>query len=50
MVKFGDIVEGITMEEKRRRADRSLDQGRSSTCKDLDMRPRVSIKDADGKT
>ena len=27
VVKFGDILEGVTMEEKRRRAHRPLDQG-----------------------
>ena len=48
-VKFGDIIEGVTMEEK-------VDErtGLSTKviidCKDLDKRPRVSIKDADGKT
>ncbi len=48
-VKFGDIVEGVTMEEK-------VDErtGLSTKviidCKDLDKRPRVSIKDADNKT
>ena len=48
-MKFGDILEGVTMEEK-------VDErtGLSTKviidCKDLDKRPRVSIKDADGKT
>jgi len=48
-VKFGDIVEGVTMEEK-------VDErtGLSTKVvidsKDLDKRPRVSIKDKDGKT
>ncbi len=48
-VKFGDIVEGVTMEEQ-------VDErtGLSTKviidCKDLDKRPRISIKDADGKT
>jgi DNA-directed RNA polymerase subunit beta' len=48
-VKFGDIVDGLTMEEK-------VDErtGLSTRviidCKDLDKRPRVSIKDKDGKT
>jgi DNA-directed RNA polymerase subunit beta' len=48
-VKFGDIVEGVTMEEK-------VDErtGLSTKviidCKDLDKRPRVSIKDTEGKT
>jgi DNA-directed RNA polymerase subunit beta' len=48
-VKFGDILEGVTMEEK-------VDErtGLSTKviidCKDLDKRPRVSIKDREGKT
>ena len=48
-VKFGDIVEGVTMEEK-------VDErtGLSTKviidCKDLDKRPRISIKDDEGKT
>jgi DNA-directed RNA polymerase subunit beta' len=48
-VKFGDIIEGVTMEEK-------VDErtGLSTKviidCKDLDKRPRVSIKDREGKT
>jgi DNA-directed RNA polymerase subunit beta' len=49
VVKFGDITDGLTMEEK-------VDErtGLSTRviidCKDLEKRPRVSIKDADGKT
>ena len=49
VVKFGDILEGVTMEEK-------VDErtGLSTKVvidsKDLDKRPRVSIKDKDGKT
>jgi DNA-directed RNA polymerase subunit beta' len=48
-VKFGDILEGVTMEEK-------LDErtGLSTKVivdtKDVDKRPRVSIKDAAGQT
>jgi DNA-directed RNA polymerase subunit beta' len=48
-VKFGDLVEGITMEEK-------VDErtGLSTKVivdsKDLDKRPRVTIKDEEGKT
>jgi DNA-directed RNA polymerase subunit beta' len=47
--KFGDVLEGVTMEEK-------VDErtGLSTRviidCKDLDKRPRISIKDKDGKT
>lgn len=49
IVKFGDIVEGQTMQEK-------LDPvtGKSSKVvveyRDADVRPRISIKDAKGKT
>jgi DNA-directed RNA polymerase subunit beta' len=49
VVKFGDVVEGVTMEEK-------VDErtGLSTKviidCKDLDKRPRVSLKDDHGKT
>jgi len=49
LVKFGDIVEGQTMQEK-------LDPvtGKSSKIiveyRDSDVRPRISIKDAKGKT
>jgi DNA-directed RNA polymerase subunit beta' len=48
-IKFGDIVDGVTMEEK-------VDErtGLSTRviidCKDLDKRPRISVKDEDGKT
>jgi DNA-directed RNA polymerase subunit beta' len=48
-VKFGDILESVTMEEK-------VDErtGLSTRviidCKDLDKRPRISIKDKDNKT
>ena len=48
-VKFGDIIEGVTMEE---RVDERT--GLSTKViiglKDLDKRPRISIKDKDGKT
>src|SRR2546427_9384871 len=49
VVKFGDILEGATMEEK-------LDErtGLSTKVivdtKDVEKRPRVSIKDATGQT
>ncbi len=48
-VKFGDVLEGVTMEEKV--DERSgLSTKVIVDCKDLDKRPRVSIKDAEGKT
>jgi DNA-directed RNA polymerase subunit beta' len=48
-VKFGDILEGVTMEE---RVDErtGLSTKVIIDCKDLDKRPRVSIKDREGKT
>jgi DNA-directed RNA polymerase subunit beta' len=48
-VKFGDLLEGLTMEE---RVDErtGLSTKVIIDCKDLDKRPRVSIKDTDGKT
>jgi DNA-directed RNA polymerase subunit beta' len=48
-VKFGDIVEAVTMEE---RVDErtGLSTKVIIDCKDLDKRPRVSIKDDEGKT
>jgi DNA-directed RNA polymerase subunit beta' len=48
-IKFGDIAEGVTMQEQ-------VDEftGLSSRViiesKDPDMRPRISVKDADGQT
>jgi DNA-directed RNA polymerase subunit beta' len=48
-VKFGDVLEGVTMEEKV--DERSgLSTKVIIDCKDLDKRPRVSIKDDEGKT
>src|SRR5262249_11584211 len=48
-VKFGDILEGVTMEE---RVDErtGLSTKVIIDCKDLDKRPRVSIKDEENKT
>jgi DNA-directed RNA polymerase subunit beta' len=49
LVKFGDIVDGVTMEEK-------VDERTGLSTKviidsrDLEKRPRISIKDAEGKT
>ncbi len=48
-VKFGDIMDSVTMEEKF--DDRTgLSTRVIIDCKDLDKRPRISIKDPDGKT
>jgi len=48
-VKFGDLVDGVTMEE---RVDErtGLSTKVIIDCKDLDKRPRVSIKDDQGHT
>jgi len=49
IVKFGDIIEGVTMEE---RVDErtGLSTKVVIDCKDLDKRPRISIKDEQGHT
>jgi len=48
-VKFGDVLEGRTMQEKR-----DMVTGKISRviveCRDVDVRPRISIKDESGKT
>jgi DNA-directed RNA polymerase subunit beta' len=48
-VKFGDVIEGRTMQEKR-----DMVTGKISRVivesRDLDVRPRISIKDDSGKT
>ncbi len=48
-VKFGDIIEGVTMQERRDpitgRISRVIVEAR-----DIDARPRISIKDETGKT
>jgi DNA-directed RNA polymerase subunit beta' len=49
IVKFGDVIEGRTMQEKR-----DMVTGKISRVivesRDLDVRPRISIKDSSGKT
>jgi len=49
IVKFGDVIEGRTMQEKR-----DMVTGKISRVivesRDLDVRPRISIKDSTGKT
>jgi len=48
-VKFGDILEGRTMQEKRDKITGKISRviGESN---DVDIRPRISIKDSSGKT
>ena len=48
-IKFGDVLEGVTMEEQFDERT-GLSTRVIIDCKDLDKRPRISIKDADGKT
>jgi DNA-directed RNA polymerase subunit beta' len=48
-VKFGDVIEGVTMTEQ---LDEVTGLSRKSIMesKDADLRPRISLKDDDGKT
>ena len=48
-VKFGDIIEGRTMQEKRDKVTGKISRVIVET-RDMDIRPRVSIKDSSGKT
>jgi DNA-directed RNA polymerase subunit beta' len=49
VVKFGDIIEGTTMQEKRDKVTGKISRVIVET-RDMDIRPRVSIKDDSGKT
>ncbi len=46
-VKFGDIIEGVTMQEK---VSGVFSQKVIVETQDFELRPRISIKDAEGKT
>jgi DNA-directed RNA polymerase subunit beta' len=48
-IKFGDILEGVTMEEQFDERT-GLSTRVIIDCKDLDKRPRISIKDAENRT
>jgi DNA-directed RNA polymerase subunit beta' len=48
-VKFGDVVEGATMEEQLDEVT-GLSRKVIIESKDADRRPRITLKDADGKT
>ncbi len=48
-VKFGDILEGRTMQEKRDKITGKISRV-VVEARDLDARPRISIKDSSGKT
>ena len=49
-VKFGDIIEGKTMEERVDERTGARSNVIVEATKDLDVRPRISIKDESGKT
>jgi DNA-directed RNA polymerase subunit beta' len=49
VIKFGDILESVTMEEQFDERT-GLSTRVIVDCKDLDKRPRISIKDADNRT
>jgi DNA-directed RNA polymerase subunit beta' len=48
-IKFGDIIEGRTMQEKRDKVTGKISRVIVET-RDMDIRPRISIKDSSGKT
>lgn len=48
-VKFGDIIDGVTMQERRDKVTGKISRVIVES-KDVDTRPRISIKDKDGKT
>ncbi len=49
VVKFGDIIEGKTMQERRDKVTGKISRVIVESG-DLDIRPRISIKDTEGKT
>ncbi|MEN8182997.1 MAG: DNA-directed RNA polymerase subunit beta', partial [Myxococcota bacterium] len=49
VIKFGDIVEGVTMKEQVDEAT-GMSSKVITESKDPDMRPRISIKSSEGKT
>jgi len=49
ILKFGDVIEGVTMQEKLDEVT-GLSRKVIIESKDPDVRPRISIKDEDGKT
>ena len=49
-VKYGDIIEGKTMEERVDERTGARSNVIVEATKDLDVRPRISIKDESGKT
>jgi DNA-directed RNA polymerase subunit beta' len=49
VVKYGDVIEGVTMQEQLDEVT-GLSRKVITESKDADARPRISIKDLDGKT
>lgn len=49
VIKFGDITEGQTMQEKRDKVTGKISRVIVES-RDVDIRPRISIKDSSGKT
>lgn len=49
IIKFGDVLEGQTMQEKRDKVTGKISRVIVES-RDIDTRPRISIKDAGGKT
>src|SRR5450631_3646984 len=49
VVKFGDVIEGVTMTEQLDEVT-GLSRKSITESKDADLRPRISLKDAHGKT
>jgi len=49
-IKYGDIIEGKTMEERVDERTGARSNVIVEAAKDLDVRPRISIKDESGKT
>jgi DNA-directed RNA polymerase subunit beta' len=49
VVKFGDITEGLTMQEKRDKVTGKISRVIVES-RDMEIRPRISIKDSSGKT
>ena len=49
IVKFGDVIDGVTMQERRDKVTGKISRIITES-KDLDTRPRISIKDKQGKT
>jgi DNA-directed RNA polymerase subunit beta' len=49
VIKFGDVLEGLTLQEKRDKVTGKISRV-IVEARDVDIRPRISIKDSSGKT